>query len=335
MTAKIKIGIIGCSNIAKISTIPAILKSENSELGHIGSRSEEKAKEFANMFGCKNYGSYDDVLKNESIDAVYISTPIGNHEKWALKAAQAGKHILCEKSSTTSYSSAKKIVTECKNNNVRIMEGFMFRFHPAHTKIKEIINKETIGKLFSFSSRYGFPPIEKNNIRFVKSLGGGILNDAGCYSINASRMLFNSEPKEVLCDLVMNKKLDVDTKATILMKFDNDRFSQSTVGYDMFYQSVYSLWGNKGYLSLSRAYNVPTDLNVTLNIQTENFNEKMLIKKVDQFKLMINSFSNEILKPNSSWFDFEKDLLNQAKVMEASRISNNEKRFVKIEEIKK
>jgi len=334
MDNKIKIGIIGCSTIAKNSTISAILKSNNAELEYIGSRSEEKAVEFAKIFGCKNYGTYDDVLNAEDVDAVYISTPIGNHEEWVLKSAESGKHILCEKSSTTSFNSAKKMITECNKNNVKIMEGFMFRFHPSHQKVKEIINNNQIGKIYSFNGRYGFPPISKTNIRFEKSLGGGILNDAGCYPINASRMLFDSEPEGVLCNLVMDNKKDVDTKATITIKFDSERISQSSVGYDMFYQSVYSLWGSEGYLELSRAYNVPPDMNVILDIKTNNSENKISIKSVDHFQLMVDSFCNEIHKPKSSQYDFEKDLLNQARVMEACRLSNNEKRYVEIQEIR-
>ena len=98
----LKFGIIGCSRIAKRSVIPAILKSKFAELEMIGSRTQEKSKEFANEFNCKKYGTYDDVISDDSIDAVYISTPIGTHAKWSNKAASAGKHVYCEKSSTDS-----------------------------------------------------------------------------------------------------------------------------------------------------------------------------------------------------------------------------------------
>ena len=112
----------------------------------IGSRSLDKAKEFSNEFNCKNYGTYDDIISNDSVDVVYISTPIGTHEEWATKAANAGKHIHCEKSSTTSFDSAKRMITHSRQNNVRIMEGFMFRFHPQHEKVKELISSNKIGK---------------------------------------------------------------------------------------------------------------------------------------------------------------------------------------------
>ncbi len=330
---KIKIGIIGCSNIAKNSTIPAILKSTNSELEFIGSTSETKAIEYSTEFNCNKFGSYEDVLNDKNVDAVYISTPIGKHEEWVLKSAHAGKHILCEKSSTTSYSSAKKMVESCQENNVRLMECLMFRFHPSHQKVQEFITKGKLGQLFSFSGRYGFPPIKKNDIRYSKSLGGGILNDAGCYPICASRMLFNSEPEKIFCELVIDKKFEVDTKATVLMIFDQSRTSQFVVGYDLFYQSLYSLWGSDGYLSLTRSYNVPIDMSVTLKIHTNNFENILSIKPVDHFEIMVNSFSNELIHPGSSPYNFEDDLLKQAKIMEAARLSSIEQHSIKINEI--
>ena len=294
---------------------------------------KKKSKEFASEYNIKKFGSYEDVLDDSNVDAVYISTPVGTHEKWVVKAVNAGKHVLCEKSSTTSYNSAKQMIDASTRNNVRIMEGFMFRFHPSHKKVKEFIKNGNLGKLFSFYGKYGFPPIEHNNIRYDKSLGGGVLNDAGCYPICASRILFESEPKGILCNLSIDEKSSVDTKASIMMDFDQDRISHSVVGYDLFYQSTYSIWGSRGNLNLTRAYNVPPDMPVNLEIQTDNFNEKISIEPVDHFELMINAFTNELKTTNTSPFNFEKDLLNQAKVMEAARISEHEKRYVEINEI--
>jgi len=298
MTNKINIGIIGCSTIAKNSTIPAILKSNNVKLEHIGSRSNNKALEFSKTFDCEKCGTYDDVINDKNVDAVYISTPVGNHEEWVLKSAKAGKHVLCEKSSTTSFDSAKKMVSVVKENNVRLMESFMYRFHPSHQKVKKCINDKIIGKVFLFSSKYGFPPISKDNIRYDKSLGGGILNDAGCYPINASRMLFESEPRGVFCNLTIDEEKQVDTKATLLMDFEGNRQSQSSVGYDLQYQSTYNLWGSNGFLSLTRAYNIPPDMQARLNIKNSNKDEEILIEPVNHFQLMVESFSDEINKSN-------------------------------------
>ncbi|RZD42430.1 MAG: dehydrogenase [Thaumarchaeota archaeon] len=332
MKKKIKFGIIGCSRIAESSTIPAILESKIAEIEIIGSRTTSKAKKFAKKFNCKKYGSYEDVLNDNQVDAVYISVPVGLHEKWSIRAAKAGKHILCEKSSTTSYESAKRMVLESRKNNVRIMEGFMFRFHPSIQKVSELINKKTIGKIFSFQSRYGFPAISKKDIRYQEKLGGGILNDAGCYPICASRILFNEEPKSIYCNLITDKKYKVDEFANILLEFKDGKIAEMNVGYGLFYQSIYEVWGSKGVLSLFRAYNIPADMSALLEINTEKI-IKMKVKPVNHFKLMIDYFSKEIQMKSKSNFNFEEDLLKQAQVIEAARKSNKEKRRIKISEI--
>jgi len=327
---KIKFGIIGCSWIGESSTIPAIRESKFSEIHMIGSRSEKKAKDFAKKFDCKLYGNYDDILENRKVQAVYISLPVGLHKEWSIKAAKAGKHILCEKSSATSFIDAKRMVKQAKENNVRLMEGFMFRFHPSHTKVHELIKKGYIGKLFTFYGNYGFPPIDHNNIRYKKNLGGGILNDSGCYPICASRIIFNKEPTGVLCNSIIDQKSGVDTKTTIFLKFNEKQFAHMATGYGLFYQSMYDIWGSEGRLRLSRAYNIPPYMKASIIIESNKIKKNILIPPNNHFKLMIDNFSQEILGKKFCNFNFEEDLLKQAKVMDAARKSHKEQRYINI-----
>ena len=340
MDSKIKFGIIGCSRIAKQSAIPAIIKSEFAEIEIIGSRSLDKAKTFSNEFNPKKFGTYEDVISDDSVDAVYISTPIGTHEDWAIKAASAGKHILCEKSSTTSFESAKRMIKHCKQNNVRIIEGFVFRFHPQHQKVKELINNNRIGDLVSFNGSFGFPAFPEGDIRYDSKLGGGFLNDSGCYPINASRMIFEEEPTGVSCNLSIDAKTGVDVKGTSYMIYENEKSASITYGNGSYYQSKYKIWGTEGIISLERAYSVPPDFKTNVNVQysTENNwngrkSENYQINAADHFIKMIDAFCLEISGNKKPSFNFEEELENQAKVMEAHRISSNEKRFVSIDEI--
>lgn len=332
MKTKIKFGILGCSTIANKSVLPAIQKSIHSEIEIIGSRSIDKARKFANNFECKEYGTYNDVLKNSEIDAVYISLPIGLQEKWVIASANAGKHVLCEKSSTTSFESAKKMVSECKMNNVRLMEGLMFRFHPQHKTILNSIKKNELGSIFSFRSVYGFPMPDKKNIRLKKKLGGGVLNDAGCYPVCASRILFESEPIGVLSKLFFKKNIDVDLKFSGMLVYSNNRISSMHVGYGLFFQSMYEIWGEHGKISTNRAYNIPPNEKPIVS-KFKKIEKKIPINSVDHFQLMIDSFSQEILGKKQSMYNFEEDLLKQAKVMDALRISNKEQRYVKLDEL--
>ena len=336
----LKFGIIGCSRIAKKSVIPAILKSEFAELERIGSRTNEKSKEFSKEFNCKKNGTYDDVIFDDSVDVIYISTPIGTHEELAIKAASAGKHIYCEKSSTDSFGSAKKMVEYSKKNNVRIMEGFMFRFHPQHQKVKELINDKKIGNIDSFNGSFGFPSFPEGDIRYNKQLGGGFLNDSGCYPIAASRMIFDEEPVSISHQSHNDVKSGVDVKGTSILTYKNNKTANITYANGNYYQAKYEVWGTDGVISLDRAYSVPSNFISKINLQynIENTwegrkNEIISIPSSDHFLKMIDSFCIEIIGGKKSSINFEEELLNQAKVMEAHRLSNSNHKEVWLSEI--
>ena len=336
----LRFGIIGCSRIAKRSVIPAILKSEFAELQMIGSRSVDRAKEFSSEFNCKNYGTYEDVISDESVDAVYISTPIGTHEEWAIKAANAGKHIHCEKSSTTSFESAKKMIENSKQNNVRIMEGFMFRFHPQHQKVRELIDNNSIGELFSFNGSFGFPAFPDGDIRYNSKIGGGFLNDTACYPICASRMIFGQEPIGVSCTTFKDPKTGVDIKGVSHMTYNDEKMASITYCNGSFYQAKYQVLGTKGIISLKRAYSVPADFKTNVDIQythkndwASTENKTFEISPENHFSIMINTFCQEITGDKRAPFNFEEDMKNQARVIEAHNISSKEKRFVSLNEI--
>ena len=187
----------------------------------------------------------------DRIDAIYISTPIGKHEEWVNKATSAGKHVYCEKSSTYNLESAQKMVKGAKQNNVRLMEGFMFRFHPQHEKVLELINGKRIGDVISFNSIFGFPAFPRGDIRYTDEIGGGFLNDCGCYPICASRMIFNNEPISVFYSR-QNSHPDsgVDVRGTSIMRYKNDKIATLTYGNGNFYQANYEIWGSGGLISL-------------------------------------------------------------------------------------
>ena len=325
----LKFGIIGCSRIARKSVIPAILQSEFTELEIIGSRTIEKSKEFSTEFNCKKNGTYDDVISDDSINAVYISTPIGTHAELAMKAASAGKHVYCEKSATDSFTSAKEMVECSKNNNVRIMEGFMFRFHPQHQKVQELINNNKIGDLDSFYGSFGFPSFPEGDIRYNKELGGGFLNDSGCYPICASRMIFDQEPLSVFYHNSIDSKTGVDVKGTSILTYKNNKTANITYANGNYYQAKYEVWGSEGVISLDRAYSVPSDFITKINLQYNikntwegRKNEIIKVEPTDHFLKMIDMFCMEINGNGKLSLNFEKELLNQAKVMEAHRLSN-------------
>jgi len=328
----LKFGIIGCSRIAKRSVIPAIIKSEFAELEIIGSRSTNKAKEFASEFNCEKFGTYEDVISDDSIDAVYISTPIGTHAEWSKKATSAGKHVYVEKSSAANLTQAREMVESAKANNVRLMEGFMFRFHPQHQKVKELIKDGKIGEIKSFNGVFGFPAFPEGDIRYASpGTGGGFLLDSGCYPICASRMIFEEEPVGVFFNRKSIPKTGPDVEGQAILFYKNHKTATISYANGNYYQAKYEVWGTDGVISLDRAYSVPPDFTtkVTLQYNTENNwegrrTEIFEIPPNDHFLEMLDTFCLEVTGTKKASFNFEQELLDQAKTMEATVRSNLE-----------
>jgi len=329
---KISFGIIGCSKIARKAVLSAINSSQFAEIGRIGSRDLSKAKEFCEYFHCDNYGTYDEVLEDENIDIVYISLPNSLHEKWTIKAAKKRKHVWCEKPSTTSFISAKKMVEACKKNNVRLFEGLMFRYHPQQKLVKKIVDKGILGDLLKFFGNYSFPYQSKDSNIMNNKLGGGSLNDSASYPIYASRMLFQEEPISVLCNLNIDPISSVDVNVDILLNYPEGKTAHISSMFGSYYQCRYDLLGSNGRVVLNRAYVVPKNMQTNLFLDTEDKIKKIKIPPHDHFKLMVDDFCNEISKTRNK-INHEKDLLCQARVLEAARISSREKRVVMISEI--
>ena len=322
----LKIGVLGCSRVAEKYFFPHLASSETAELSFIASRSLSKAEEWSKKYDCKNFGNYDDAI-NADLDLLYISLPISMHEEWSIKAAESGKHILCEKSSTDSFDSAKKILKSCKSNNVRILEAFAFRFHPQHKQIKKLINEE-LGDIQNFYGIFGFPPPPKNDIRWKKELGGGVLNDVTCYPICASRIIFQSEPISVLTNLEFDKEFQVDKSADVFLNYKDGKTAFVSSGFNNYYQSKYDVWGSNAKISTKRAYSVPQTYETSIYLHKDDKIFETLIPPVNQFGLMFDTFCSVVTNEIQNPYNFEKDLSHQAKLMESIRISNREKRLV-------
>lgn len=334
MGPKIRFGIIGCSSIAERTMIPAIINTKNACVQNIGSRNVVKAKKFARRFSCECFGTYEDVLNDKNIDAVYISLPIGLQEEIVVKAAKARKHIICEKSACTSFTSAKKMIRLCTQNKVRLLEGFSFRFHPQHKHITKIIHSGTFGKPHIFMSKFLIPMKEDvDNFRFKKELGGGALNDLGCYVISASRYIFASEPVSVRCNLFQKKKTGVDVYGYVLLEFTNNRYAFGVFGYESDYQANYEMISDKTALSSVISYNIRSGIRPTVKIQNSDEERVMSLPAANQSILMIEDFCNTLKHTKLSLFPYEKDLLHQAHAMQMCRLSNIRNKTINIKVI--
>lgn len=328
----VNIGIIGCANIVEKHIVEALHKIKNGRLITIASRNSEKAKKWAERFNCEYEKSYDDILKRDDIDAVYISLPIGKHKEWVIKAAKAKKHIMCEKSLSVDFASVKEMVNSCNENNVILYEDFMCDYHPQHQKVISMISNGKIGDVFLFKGFFGFPPLDQQNIRYQKSLGGGSLNDIAVYPVFMSRKILQLEPLWVTCKLVYDKYHDVDVQGSAYLEFPKNKIAFIAFGFDNVYQNNYSVWGSTALINVNRAYSIPADMKPEIELVKQGSIEKIDVPAANHFSLIFGDFCSKILKNNKSKFDCS-ILISQEKVMEALRISAKENKKVAVKTI--
>lgn len=310
---KIKFAVIGCGNIALRNGIPALIKAEYTEpvvcIDHKEYKSELIKKEFNLPFE----SSLEKALLKYDFDAVYISTPIGTHKQYCIEAANAKKHILCEKSLATSVSEVEDIVSTCKINNVAILEGFMYQFHTQHQYVRNLINENEIGRIIHFQAWFGFPPLPENNFRYSKKLGGGALLDAGSYTVHSARKMFMKEPVRMFYTSD-NEGHDVDIRGTISLDFGMGQTAHLVFGFNYMYQNQYMIWGEKGILRLERAFSIPADFSSELLLIKQGSHKKIMMEPhnhfIEQFNHFAKNINNKLVV--ESWMS---DALNQAKVL--------------------
>lgn len=330
---RVRFGVLGISRVALKGMLPAMRDSEFAELMMIGSRDPEKARKIAKQFGAREWGAYEDVLQNNNIDAVYISFPNALHEEWSIKALQAGKHVICEKPAAISYAAGKRMVEAAKKNNRRILEGLMFRYHPQHARVRELIKNGTLGDLLKFEGCFAYAVPDRASNAMNKELGGGSFHDQACYPVSASRMIFKEEPESVLCFMEFDETSDVDIGVSILLHYPRGKVAFASAYFGSYYQSTYSVLGTKSHVRMGRAYAVSHDMEVKIFLDQNDRVEEITIPPADHFRIMLDEFCKEIVRGDTGSRRYEDDLLAEARVFEAARISAFEKRVVKISEM--
>jgi D-xylose 1-dehydrogenase (NADP+, D-xylono-1,5-lactone-forming) len=192
---RVRWGILGCGSIAQAAIAPAMRWSKTGELRAVASRTDESAKECARLVEAEiSYGSYEKLLADPEIDAVYIGVPNGEHARWAVAAAEAGKHVLCDKSLALTVEDARSMQKAFRKRSLRLVEGFMVRHHPQWALLRELLDAKAIGTVRHVRSWFRATLDAADDHRWSKALGGGALFDVGCYPINAARFVFQTEP---------------------------------------------------------------------------------------------------------------------------------------------
>lgn len=252
-------GIISSAKIAREKVIPGLQRADNCEVVAIGSRDRQTAAAVAERWGIPSaYGSYDDVLADPRVDAVYVPVPNHLHARWTIAAAEAGKHVLCEKPMALTADEAQTMVDVCERTGVALMEAFMYRLHPSWERARELVADGTIGDLVAVDSWFSYYNDDPANIRNIPEVGGGALMDIGCYCIDLSRLLFGSEPTRVASHMRRDPVQHVDTTTTALLGFGSGvaSFTCSTRAKPDQYVTIH---GTEGRLHLGVPFNIPPD----------------------------------------------------------------------------
>jgi predicted dehydrogenase len=253
-------GILSTANIGMKKVIPGIQKADRCEVVAIASRDADVAKAAADRLGIpRAHGSYEELLADGDVDAVYIPLPNHLHAEWTIASARAGKHVLCEKPLAMNTAEAQTMVEACSSAGVRLMEAFMYRLHPSWEAVCELVASGRIGRLRAVQSWFSYFNDDPANIRNILVFGGGALMDVGCYSVNLSRMLFGREPDRVEASVRRDPEMGVDVLTSAILGFGDDvaTFTCSTRTEPD--QRVH-VYGTQGRISVGIPFNIPPDL---------------------------------------------------------------------------
>jgi predicted dehydrogenase len=259
VTEPVKWGVIGCADIAVKKVIPAMLGSDVSQVTAIASRSEERAASTAESLGIpRAYGSYQALLDDPDLEAVYVPLPNHLHHEWAIAAAEAGKHVLCEKPLTTSTGLAREMIEAAERSGVRLMEAFMYRLHPLWVEVRRLIADGAVGELRAVQSFFSYHNVDPDDIRNRVDAGGGSLFDIGCYPVNVARMLFEAEPTEVMAAIRRDPIFGTDVLTSVVLDFDG-RHATFTCSTQLEDDQRVHILGTEGRLLVEIPYNIPPD----------------------------------------------------------------------------
>ncbi|MDB5053650.1 MAG: oxidoreductase protein [Bacilli bacterium] len=324
---KLRWGIMGCANIAITAVIPAILQSKTGEVTAIASRQEQKAKETAAKLGIpKTYGSYEQMLADADIDAIYIPLPNHLHYEWMIKAAEAGKHVLCEKPLALDAQQAEKMIQASSKAGILLVEAFMYRHHPRYDQIKQIMVSGEIGVLRGIRGAFTFNNAEDlANVRFQSSMGGGSLYDVGCYPIHAARYLLDLEPEAVTVQAFYSQEHDnVDMMVSGLIEFPHQIGLTFDCGMWAEFRNTIELLGTEGRIEIPCAFLSPLSPESNFFVTVKGKRREEQVEHVNQYVLQIDDFGHSVL--NGTPFRFPADdAVKNMRVIDACMKSANER----------
>jgi predicted dehydrogenase len=294
---KIRWGILSTANIGVAKVIPAMQRGELCEIVAIASRSQATADAAARKLGIPvAYGSYDELLADPSIEAVYNPMPNHLHVPWAIRALEAGKHVLCEKPIALTTAEAETLVEASRRHpQLKAMEAFMYRHHPQWVRARELVQSGAIGELRTINSFFSYFLRDPNNVRNMADIGGGGLMDIGCYNISLSRFIFGAEPRRVCGIVDYDPQFGTDRLASGMLDFGGGTATFTCSTQLTSYQRV-NIYGTTGRVEIEIPFNAPPDQPCRMWHQHGSTIDEITFPVCDQYTIQGDLFSRAILE---------------------------------------
>lgn len=294
-------GVLSTARIATNKVIPAIQGSERGEVVALSSRSLEVALRAASAVDHPNmepvpiaYGSYEELLADPNIDAIYNPLPNHLHVPWTIRALEAGKHVLCEKPLSLNADEARELVAAAEAHpSLMVMEAFMYRFHPQWIKAKELVESGEFGTLRGIQAWFSYFTDDPANIRHRAEWGGGALFDIGCYPVSLSRWLFDAQPNRVLGAFDIDAEFGVDRLISAILEFDHGRADFTASMQTHPYQRV-NLVFEHGRYEIEIPFNAPANEVTTAWLSTAGGTQQLQFDACDQYGLQADAFAKAI-----------------------------------------
>ena len=260
---KLRWGVLSTADIARRKWIPGVRRAprQRGEVVAVASRDGALARRVAAELEIpRAHDSYEALLADSDVDAVYLPLPNHLHRDWTIAAARAGKHVLCEKPIALTSADAERMAAAAADAGVHLMEGFMYRLHPSWLAVRDLVATGRIGRLQTIQSWFSYYNDDLTNIRNIRDAGGGALMDLGCYSINLSRMLFGGEPSRVTAAIRRDPASGVDVVTTAILEFAGGGSATFTCSTRAEPDQRVHIYGTDGHLTLGIPFNIPPDL---------------------------------------------------------------------------
>jgi predicted dehydrogenase len=290
-TETLRWGILGCARITRRGLIPGIRASQSGTLVALASRDRATAQAWAAEFGVpRAWGSYEDLLGDPDVDAVYIPLPNELHEPWVVAAADAGKHVLCEKPLALDAPQARRMVDHCRSRGVVLMEAFMWRHQPRTAGLRELVARGSIGELRLVRSSFSFP-IDPGDWRLDPARGGGALWDVGCYGVSTARLFAGAEPESIRSRARFGPT-GVDLTLTAELKFPNGVLGLIDCSFEQPFRCAYELVGTRGVVEVPDAYLPPAQ--PVARVRSGGAAEEVAFPGGDQYGMMVDAFAEAV-----------------------------------------